>query len=229
MVSPDSGSEVLKIDGVTLLAAGGAAVWDANLTLARGDLALILQAVGAHLPPLADACAGLFEPTRGAVYFQGEDWRTLSPDRANAARGTIGRVFADGGWLEHQDITANIMLSQLHHSQRDRADLRAEALRLARRFGLPGLPRRAVAGALDTDLRRAACVRALMGSPRAILLEHPGHDAPGIIGPLINTLNERRADGAAVLWITHDPKVWRLQAVRPTARYQLVGSQLIAV
>jgi hypothetical protein len=35
-----------------------------------------------------------------------------------------------------------------------------------------------------------------MGSPRAIVLEHPAREVPGILGALINTLHKKRAEGA---------------------------------
>jgi len=47
----------------------------------------------------------------------------------------------------------------------DATDIEAEAAKLARMFGLPGLPRGRPAQMRLPDLQRAACVRAFLGTP----------------------------------------------------------------
>lgn len=228
----DETDSVLKFDEVTLMSGGTSAktLWDVDIDLCRGELALVHLEAMMTSSLLADACVGLLYPTKGTVHFQGQAWATIAPDRASALRGTIGRVFDGQAWVSHLDMAENIMLSQLYHTTRPYDGIRKEAQRLAQTFGLPGLPRRAVDQMLPADLQRAACVRAFMGKPALIVLESPTRGLyPRIMGALVNNLRRQREHGTAVLWLTCDELVWRDQAVRPTQKYHMAGSQLVRI
>jgi phospholipid/cholesterol/gamma-HCH transport system ATP-binding protein len=152
----------------------------------------------------------------------------MPPDRASVLRGTIGRIFAREGWVRHRTLAENIMLSQLYHTTRPYDDIRREAQQLAQTFGLPGLPSGPVEALLPADLQRAACARAFMGDPALLILETPTRGVyPGIMGALVNTLRKAREREAAVLWLTTNERVWRDQALRPTQKYHMAGSQLV--
>jgi phospholipid/cholesterol/gamma-HCH transport system ATP-binding protein len=77
------------------------------------------------------------------------------------------------------------------------------------------------------DLRKAACVRALLGTPVLILLENPTYGAyADLIAPLLNTVRGARNRGAAVVWTTLELEVWNNPGLRATQRGKMVGSQL---
>src|SRR2546421_11855973 len=102
---------ILSFDDVTVLASDSlydAPIWDVRLALRAGELALVRLERGHLTIPLADAGEGLVEPDQGTVSFVGEDWQAMSPQRANEARGSIGRVFADYGWISDLQVDENI-------------------------------------------------------------------------------------------------------------------------
>jgi ABC-type transporter Mla maintaining outer membrane lipid asymmetry ATPase subunit MlaF len=61
-----------------------------DLEVFGGDLFLFRLARSEQTSTFADACAGIIQPLRGAVYFLGRNWQELRPDLANALRGRIG-------------------------------------------------------------------------------------------------------------------------------------------
>src|SRR4051812_15425504 len=104
---------------------------NASFTLAPGDLLLVRIERENERLPLADASQGLVGSDHGTVSFLGQDWRTLGADESAAQRGKIGRLFDDEGWISDLDVEENILLAQLHHTDRTETDIRDEALTLA--------------------------------------------------------------------------------------------------
>jgi phospholipid/cholesterol/gamma-HCH transport system ATP-binding protein len=168
-----------------------------SLSLGAGDLAVVLLEKDQVRIPLADAAEGLVTPVQGTVTFLGEDWQTMTPDRAAAQRGKIGRVFEGESWLSGLNVDQNITLAQRHHTRRSVEEIEEEATHLCQVFGLPGLPRSGPSNTRWQDLHKAACVRAFLGAPILILLENPTSGVyADVIAPLIDTVRE---DSSAVV------------------------------
>ena len=202
-------------------------LWDVTFTLSRGELLLIRLERGRFRLPVADLAAGVLEPGQGTVEFLGENWLRMSPDYSSTQRGKIGRVFEDHGWISNLDIDENITLAQRHHSNRSDSNIEEEATRLARMFGLPGLPHRAVAGMRREDLRRSELIRAFIGNPVLIILERPTRNIfPGIMPPLMNTLRVARDRGSAVIWTTSEDHVWSESGIHATLKCTMFGSRM---
>ena len=201
-----------------------------SLIVYSGELVLIRLARLEQTSTFADTCAGIIQPTTGAVHFLGRNWPALTPDQANAMRGRIGRVFRTGNWINHLSLMENILLSQQHHTRRSVRQLREEAGELAQQFGLPGVPLDLPGDIPAADLQRAACVRAFLGRPALILLEEPTSGIYlEIISALMNAVREARERGAAVIWLTQKNLIWNDQTLPVTQRYRLVAGKLMEV
>jgi phospholipid/cholesterol/gamma-HCH transport system ATP-binding protein len=222
---------VLELDAVSVRGAGGdpRSSLDVSLALAPGEVVLVHAPRPVQGTLLANLCAGVVAPDAGVVRFLGHDWSGLDSDDFNALRGLIGRVFLRGSWLDHLSVAENVLMPALHHTHRSRARLMEEASRLAREFGLPGLPGGDPAATERGELQRAACVRAFMGAPRLVLLEHPTAGLyPRIVAPLLGAIRGSCSRGAAVLWITLSEAVWRDRWIPVSRRLRLVGRSLIS-
>ncbi len=203
------------------------AIWKVSFELGAGELLLLRLEEEFKELPLADAAEGLVRPTEGVVRFLGRNWAELTAREAAAARGRIGRVFLEEGWLDDLGVDENIMLAQRHHTGRDEEEIRREAANLARMFRLPGLPLWAPDRVRRQDLRKAGCIRAFLGRPQLILLENPTLGVyADIIAPLVNAVNAARRGGAAVVWATTEGRVWDDPGLRATSRCKMFGSQM---
>ena len=223
---------VLELLAVTVESADGydEDLVDASLVLRPGDLAVVRLEADAVRLPLADAACGLVEPGVGSVRFGGQDWCRMGFGRAARERGRIGRTFEGLGWVANLDVDENVMLSQRHHTRRSDADLVAEAAALAGALGLPDLPRSRPAQTRRPVLARAALARAFMGDPALLLLERPEVGLyPEVMTALAEAVRSARRRGAAVLWLTSYPDVWRHPDLHPTARYAIAGARMTTV
>ena len=203
---------------------------NSSFELNQGDLMLVRLERENERLTLANDAEGRVPPAQGTVTFLGEDWGRMSTDRASVQRGRIGRLFEDEGWIGDLDVDQNIMLAQRHHTRRSDNDIVEEAWKLARVFGLPGLPRGRPGSMRRSDLRKAACIRAFLGQPAFIILEQPVRGVyADLMAPLLNAVQSARQRGAAVLWTVTDPKLWNRAGIFATTRARMFGSQLQAV
>ena len=209
---------------------GRSASDELNIEVFGGDLFLIRLARSEQASTFADACAGLIQPLRGAVYFLGRNWLELPPDLANALRGRIGSIFTAGNWINHLSLMENILLPQLYHTHRTVGRIRDEAGELADRFGLPGVPLGLPGDFAPGDLQRAACVRAFLGRPSLVLLQEPTIGIGSeIVSPLIQAIRNARDRGAAVIWLTRESVIWNDATIPVTHRFRLVARKLVEV
>ncbi len=199
-----------------------------ELELAAGDLALIEVRSPAWATEFADLCSGLIPLRQGSVSFLGRDWAAIPDTLAAALRGRIGRVHGSGAWIGFAGTDLNILLPQLHHTRRPAAALRDAAAELARGFGLPGLPLTRPRALSASDLARAALVRAFLGEPHLLLLEHPtkGQFAD-LVAPLLNALAAVRDRGAAAIWLTGSDLIWNDRSFPATVRLRLTERGLL--
>ena len=201
-----------------------------DLALAPGDLVLVQPGDAQHERAIVDGACGLVPPRAGVVRFLGRAWTGLPPDQANALRGRIGLAFRRGAWLPYLTLLDNILLPQLYHTRRPEAELRDEAARLARGFGLPGVPTGRPDEIAPADQQRAACVRAFLGAPSLILIESQGDGlVPGLLAPLINAMRAARDRDAAVLWFAQDPDLFDDPTIPATRRLRLHGATMTAL
>lgn len=220
---------ILEFESVTV--AGGhpydTGLYQVSFAIRAGELVLVRLGNDQARVPVADAASGIIRPDEGSVRSLGQDWNELPSRRADVARGQIGRVFAGTGWVSDLTVEENITLAQRHHTNRPDADIRSEAAALAKRFTLPGLPQGYASAVRRQDLQRAACVRAFLGQPKLLILEEPTAGVyPQIMTPLMASLREARARGAAALWLTADQNVWNDRGIPATLRCTMSGSQL---
>ncbi len=196
-----------------------------NLQLHSGELTLLHCADTPRASAIADALLGLGAHT-GTVYYRQQLWSSLSEQQARLARREVGRVQSHGNWIESVSVMDNILLPLMHHTIVPEDILRAAASDMARRFGLPGLPKNLPADCPPADLERCACIRAFLGRPQLAILEYPqrltrNHSA------LISCIGQVRRRKGAVLWITDDNNKLADRAIPADRRYRLLGSQLI--
>jgi heme exporter protein A len=200
-------------DGEPLLAARGLrrtfgrlrVLYDIDLTLFPGEALAIAGPNGAGKSTLLRILAGLMRPTAGEVHVLG---RPLAGNAAEARRAL--------GLLSHQsllydDLTVRenlIFVARLYGlaSPEDTARTALEAAGLMERADES--PRRLSRGLLQ----RAAIARALLHTPRVLLLDEPftALDAASA-DRLRRMLEARRADGLGLVIVTHHlAEVWEL-------------------
>ena len=200
-------------DGVALLEARGLQrsfgrvriLRGIDLSLGPGEVLAVIGPNGAGKTTLLRLLAGLMRPSAGEILVLGQRLGR-EPSSARSAIGLLSHqslLYDDLTLLENLTFTA-----RLYGLDRPRAAASAalDAAGLADRAG--ELPRRLSRGLLQ----RAAIVRALLHSPRILLLDEPftGLDAAAA-GRLRSDLADRAARGLGLIVVTHHlAEVWEL-------------------
>ncbi|MCS6772072.1 MAG: hypothetical protein NZ740_08625 [Kiritimatiellae bacterium] len=200
-----------------------------SIEIREGEIALVELPVGVALTPLADAAEGLIEPAEGRVLFEEKDWRERSPDLAATARGRIGRVFERAGWLSNLDLDENITLAGRYHSRETFSALMEKAEALAAELKVGMIPQGRPARMNRETLLKAQWIRALLGSPRLLLLERPVRDLPAEeAAPFVDAVRRRcEQHGLAVLWITDSHERLDACALRADRKYAIQQEKLV--
>ncbi|HWD01263.1 MAG TPA: ABC transporter ATP-binding protein [Amycolatopsis sp.] len=190
----------LAVRDLTVHYGSFAAVRDARLDIADGEVLALLGPSGSGKSTLLRAITGLEPVTAGTVSWDGADLADVPVHR----RG-FGLVFQDGQLFPHRDVAANIAFGlRMHGVPKVRQTARiTELLSLV---GLVGYEHRRVTQLSGGQAQRVALARALAPEPRLLLLDEPlsGLDA-GLREQLaIDLADLLRRSKITALLVTHD-------------------------
>ncbi|MEM6904553.1 MAG: ATP-binding cassette domain-containing protein, partial [Pseudomonadota bacterium] len=147
-----------------------------ELSLPRGERAVLLGASGSGKSTLLSLIAGILTPQSGSVTVAGTALTGLSGaarDRFRARH--LGVIFQEFNLLPFATPLDNILLGLSFSGNRKPPDAAGRALTLTRSLGLPDdLITRARAAELSVgQQQRVAVARALIGEPSLILADEP--------------------------------------------------------
>jgi phospholipid/cholesterol/gamma-HCH transport system ATP-binding protein len=196
--------------------------------LCPGELHLIHSRNRERSSDIVDVLLGLADAGSGSVRFLGRAWHELDRREAFELRRAVVLVQEHGYWLEARSVLDNILLPARHHTILPEAALRGRASALAQQFGLPGLPLLLPSDCAPGDLERAACVRAFLGRPALLVLEHPmAFEDSDLLLPLMNAIQQVRRRGGSVLWFTEHALHATEASLTAERQRELVDSHLI--
>jgi putative ABC transport system ATP-binding protein len=181
----------------------------AELALAAGSWTSVIGPSGSGKSTLLHVLAGLLEPSGGSVRLDGEDLTRLSPpERARRRRRDIGVVLQRDNLHPLLDVEGNVALP-LRLDGRSAREVRARVEGLLERVGLQDRRRHRPAQLSGGEAQRAAVAVALAPRPRVLLADEPtGELDDASAAEVIELLETHRGqEGAAVLTVTHNPRV----------------------
>ena len=196
-----------------------------ELSLARGELVVLVGRSGSGKSTLLNLVSGIDVPTRGQVEVQGERLDVLD-ERARTLlrRRRVGFIFQSFNLLPTLTVEENVRLP-LELLGRSAAEARSRAHALLARVGLEGragsFPDRLSGG----EQQRVAVARALAHAPALLLADEPTGNLDEETGARVLALLEElvHTEGSAALVVTHDPDV----AARADRVVALEGGRLV--
>jgi putative ABC transport system ATP-binding protein len=198
---------------------------DLSLTVADGELLVLVGPSGCGKSTLLHLLGGVDTPTRGSITFEGRDLAAMSEAERGRMRLTrIGFVFQRFFLLPMLSAAENVELPQAEAgaaaaARRERTRELLDYVGLSARAD--HLPSQLSGG----EMQRAAIARALANRPALLLADEPTGELDEATSDHIADLFDRvNADGTAVLLVTHNHTL----AARAGRRLAMSSGRIVA-
>ena len=178
MTTPDLSAPVIRLSGVTKRFGATTALKDADLSVERGEIVVLLGLSGSGKSTLLRHLDGLETPTAGTVEVLGSSVPSLSGAALRALRSRVGFIFQQFELVPSLTVLENVLTGSLSTVRGPRLGLwsysRAAKLRALGHLERVGLLDRAYQRS-DTlsggQQQRVAIARALMQRPEILLAD----------------------------------------------------------
>jgi simple sugar transport system ATP-binding protein len=211
----------LSLDGVSKHYGATIANDAISLEVMPGEIVAVLGENGAGKSTLMKIVYGVVRPDEGRLFIDGQEVVIDSPARARALG--VSMVFQHFVLFDTLTIAENVALGL---PPEPLAALTTRMLELARRYDLDVDPAKRVHDLSVGERQRVEILRALMTSPRLLILDEPTSVLkPQAIERLFGTLEQLATDGVSVLFISH-----KLDEIRRVTHRCVVlrGGRLVA-
>lgn len=178
-----------------------------DFRLEPGERLLLLGPSGSGKTSLMSMIAGLLTPSRGSVFWRGQDFFALGmPERDRIRSRELGFVFQTLHLLPSLTLKQNILLAPRLAGIKDQEN-RAE--KLLARLGLPDKAQRKPSELSQGEQQRGAIARALMNNPSVLMADEPTSALDDVNAYAVADLmiEQAQATGAALMVATHDSRL----------------------
>ena len=160
-----------RLDRAAVAPSGGGFTLDVDLDLPRHGITALFGHSGSGKTTCLRVIAGLERVAGAFVRFGDEVWQDDTRGLfVPAHRRRLGYVFQEAGLFPHLTVRGNLEFGRKRVAAADR---RFELETVATLLGLEGLLERSPAGLSGGERQRAAIARALLASPRLLLMDEP--------------------------------------------------------
>jgi putative ABC transport system ATP-binding protein len=180
-----------------------------DLTLRRGEFAVLAGSSGSGKTTLLNLVGALDLPTGGTLVVDGQDLRHLGGRALAELRlRRLGFVFQSYNLIPVLDAYENAEFVLLLRGVPS-AERRQRVMQLLQTVGLEGLERRRPSELSGGQQQRVAVARAIAASPALVLADEPTANLDSRTGTELIRLMRRlnRDQGVTFLFSSHDPKV----------------------
>jgi ribose transport system ATP-binding protein len=199
-----SGSPLLVMEGITKRFPGVVALRDVSFDLKSGEVHVVFGENGAGKSTLINVIAGTYPPDEGTMVFEGEAISQLSPHDARQ-RG-INAVFQDFSLVPQLSVEENLYLGREpgRIGFVDRS-ARSSGAQAALDVIKPFFSIKSRVDRLSRSGQQLVEIaKALMGDPKVLILDEPTTSLTEQETELLfNLIDELKAQGLAIVYITH--------------------------
>ncbi|HEX5204673.1 MAG TPA: amino acid ABC transporter ATP-binding protein [Actinoplanes sp.] len=177
---------------------------DLSLAVDEHEVVALIGASGSGKSTLLRCVNLLAQIDDGVIELDGEDITNpkINPD---VVRRKIGLVFQSYNLFPHMSVLDNITLAPTRVHGRPAAEAKAQAMEWLERIGLAdkagSYPDRLSGG----QQQRAAIIRALVNSPRLLLLDEVTSALdPELVGEVLTMIRDLKGEGVTMILATHE-------------------------
>jgi phosphonate transport system ATP-binding protein len=197
-------------------ATGTVALSDAHLSVAPGEMVVVLGHNGSGKSTMLRCIAGMMRPTAGSVRVAGREMTALSGRPLAEARMALGMVFQQPHLVRRRSVMSNVLSGTLGRNRtlwtalggmpRRERELAGQCLD---HVGLCGLTEQRAGTLSGGQAQRVSVARALAQSPKALLADEPVASLDPEAAEELMRLLRRLAvdDGLAVICVLHQTEL----------------------
>lgn len=212
---------LLDVKNITMQFGGLKAVDNFSMQIPEGQLAGLIGPNGAGKTTVFNMLTGVYQPTMGQIYFNGESLSQLKPYQISNKG--LTRTFQNIRLFKNLTVLENVLIaghqhiqyswwdaiSLNAHFQGEESKLTEKGKEILNTFGLLDKTHEKASSLPYGEQRKLEIVRALMTSPKMILLDEPAagmnHSETHSLMDLISKI--RKEFNLTVLLIEHDMKL----------------------
>jgi polar amino acid transport system ATP-binding protein len=195
---------LLSVTGVRKVFGPTVVLDDLSLDVDEHEVVALIGASGSGKSTLLRCINLLADIDDGTIHLDGEEITDprVDPDKV---RRRIGMVFQSYNLFPHMTVLGNITLAPTRVHKRAAAEARSTALEWLDRVGLAdkadSYPDRLSGG----QQQRVAIVRALVNSPRLLLLDEVTSALdPELVGEVLTMIRDLKSEGMTMVLATHE-------------------------
>ena len=211
---------LLEVQGLTKRFGGLTAVNDVNFTVIERDMMGVIGPNGAGKTTLYNMVSGFLKPTKGRVFYKGENVTNLKPHELTF-KGLV-RTFQNNNLFQEMTVFKNVLVAHQHHSKdmlrrplfasfavwkKDRQNIEQKIMKILGYMGLTPF-KNELAKNLPHGLQRALGIAiASATDPELLLLDEPltGMNPQEVI-TMTGLINGLREKGITIMVVEHNMK-----------------------
>jgi phospholipid/cholesterol/gamma-HCH transport system ATP-binding protein len=178
-----------------------------NLDIRRGETVAVIGESGCGKKVLLKTIIGLLRPSRGKVFFDGNDLASLGERELTFQRTRFGFLFQQAALFDSMTIEQNVAFPLRQHTEKPTNEIRQIVVARLAEVGLPKSVLDKKPAELSGGMRkRVGLARALSMEPEILLYDEPTTGLDPIMSDVINELiiNTRRQHPVTSVIVTHD-------------------------
>lgn len=199
-------SPLIEVTSLCKTFKGGVrALNDVSLSVAAGEVVVVLGPSGSGKSTLIRCINGLEETTSGTISVAGTQVNGGSGSSWRKLRLEVGMVFQNYALYPHLKVLRNITLAPMRAGIMNRAEANTEGRRLLEMVGLADKENAPVASLSGGQQQRIAICRALAMKPKVILFDEPTSALdPEMVGEVLAVMRRLADEGTTMICVTHE-------------------------
>ena len=196
--------ELLRMEHISKRFGNFYANQDINFSVAKGEVHTLLGENGAGKSTLMNILIGLYQPTEGKIFLNGQEVRIDSPSQA--VKLGIGMVHQHFMLVEAMTVFDNIILGDKHAKGVfiDRAARRKEIEALSEKYGLDVQLDKLITDISVGEQQRTEILKALYHGAELLILDEPSAALTDIeVEGLFAIMHKLIGEGKSIIFISH--------------------------
>ena len=212
---------LLRLNDLTKAYPGVVANSDVSFDIHAGEVHALLGENGAGKSTLVKMIYGLVKPDVGEMSLNGVPFAPPAPSAARLSG--VAMVFQHFSLFDALNVAENIALG-MENAPKQR-DLAAKIKDVSHQYGLPLDPYMRVGDLSAGERQRVEIIRCLLQNPKLLIMDEPTSVlTPQEVEILFKTLRQLKAEGTAILYISH--KLEEIRSLCDTATILRLGKKV---